>query len=86
MILINENVQNQFHTKAPGGFIPQYGQKSKKNQNFLNHLKCIVDVLFILFETSKMQKLCGKRTEHFEVTTSSSAASNKICIRYNMKV
>ena len=35
---------------------------------------CIVDVLFILFETSKMQKLCGKRTERFEVTTSSSAA------------
>ena len=35
---------------------------------------CIVDVLFILFETSKMQKLCGKRTERFEVTTSLSAA------------
>ena len=32
-----------------------------------------------------MQKLCGKRTERFEVTTSSSAASDKICIRYNMK-
>ena len=49
-------------------------------------LKNMVDVLFILFETSKMQKLYGKRTERFEVTTSSSAASNKICIRYNMKV
>ena len=47
---------------------------------------CIVDVLFILFETGKMQKLCGKRNERFEVTTSSSAASNKIRIRYNMKV
>ena len=35
---------------------------------------CIVDVLFILFETSKIQKLCGKRTERFEVTTTSSAA------------
>ena len=35
---------------------------------------CIVDVLLILFETSKMKKLCGKRTERFEVTTSSSAA------------
>ena len=46
----------------------------------------IVDVLFILFETNKIQKLCCKRTERFEVTTSSSAASNKICIRYNMKV
>ena len=34
----------------------------------------IVDVLFILFETSEMQKLYGKRTERFEVTTSSSAA------------
>ena len=46
----------------------------------------IIDVLFIHFETSKMQKLCGKRTKCFEVTTSSSAASNKICIHYNMKV
>ena len=33
-----------------------------------------------------MQKLCGKRTERFEVATSSSASLNKICIRYNMKV
>ena len=31
---------------------------------------CIVDSLFIPFETSKMQKSCGKRTERFEVTTS----------------
>ena len=47
---------------------------------------CIVNLLLILFETSQMQKLFGKRTERFEVTTSLSAASNKICIRYDKKV
>ena len=42
MILINENVQNQFHTKAPGGFIPKnYKAKIQKNRNFLSHLKCV---------------------------------------------
>ena len=57
-----------------------------------NDSNTIVDVLFILFETSKMQNLRGKtkRTERFEVTTSSSTASNNIFIRYtykyNMKV
>ena len=71
--------------KSPGRFHTRIWPKIQKNQNFLNHLKCIVDVLFILFETSNMQKLCGERTECFEVTTSSPAASNKICIRFNMK-
>ena len=54
-----------------------------------NDSNTIVDVLFILFETSKMQNLCGKtkRTKRFEVTTSSSTASksNNISIRYTYK-
>ena len=43
MILINENVQNQFPIKARG-LIPKYGQKSK----FLKSLKNVLELIQVV--------------------------------------
>ena len=46
MILINENVQNQFFTKARG-FIPKYDQKSIKSK-FLKSLKNVLKMVQVV--------------------------------------
>ena len=70
IILINENVQNQFLTKARG-FIPKYDQKSIKSK-FLKSLKNVLELVQVV--SILAPEMLGKRILKFVLFASVTAS------------